>query len=199
MRLPKVHSIPRLDETGFTLVEVLVALAIVTCAAAGLAGLVTVAVRAAEVARSLTSCTTLAVQKMEQLKALTWSFADAGVVSPPVSDTTTDLSSDPPTGGGRGLAPSPSGVLDRNTPGYVDFLDRDGRWVGTGVTPPAPAVFIRRWSVTPLPADPDDSLMLQVLVTRVVVERGLATGPGDPRLPLPGDALLATVSTRRRP
>jgi prepilin-type N-terminal cleavage/methylation domain-containing protein len=199
MWLPKVHSILRPDEAGFTLVEVLVALVIVTCAALGLAELVTVAVRAAGAARSLTSCTTLAVQKMEQLKALTWSFADAGVASPPVSDTTTDLSYEPPTDTGRGIGSSPPGALDRNTPGYVDFLDADGRWVGTGVTPPAPAVFIRRWSIEPLPADPDDSLMLQVLVTRVVVERGVSIGIDGRRLPLLGDALVSTVSTRRMP
>lgn len=199
MRLPNVRSNPQPDEAGFTLVEVLVALVIVTCAALGLAGLVTVAVQAAETARSLTSCTTLAVQKMEQLRSLTWSFADAGVASPRVSDTTTDLSIDPPTAAGRGVAPSPPGTLDRNTPGYVDFLDADGRWVGTGDAPPAPAVFIRRWSIAPLPADPDDSLMLQVLVTRVVVERGVVLEIGARRLPLSGDALLSTVCTRRRP
>ena len=199
MRLPNVYSIRRPDEAGFTLVEVLVALVMVTCAALGLAGLVTVAARAAQAARSLTSCTTLAVQKMEQLKALTWSFAGVDVASPRMSDTTTDLSYEPPTGSGRGVASSPAGALDANTAGYVDFLDGDGRWVGTGVTPPASAVFIRRWSIEPLPGDLDDTLMLQVLVTRVVVERGVTMGPGERRLPLSGDALLSTISTRRTP
>jgi prepilin-type N-terminal cleavage/methylation domain-containing protein len=189
----------RSGEQGFTLVEVLVAMVIVTCGALGVAELVTVAVRAAQAAKSLTSCTTLAVQKMEQLRALTWSFADGDVDSPPVSDFATDLSYEPPTRGGRGLSASPAGTLERNIPGYVDFLDAEGRWVGTGATPPAAAMFIRRWSVEPLPAAPDDTLMLHVLVTRVMVDRGVTTEAGDRRLPLLGDALLASVSTRRVP
>jgi prepilin-type N-terminal cleavage/methylation domain-containing protein len=194
-----MSSTDRPGEHGFTLVEVLVAMVIVTCGALGVAELVTVAVRAAQAARSLTSCTMLAVQKMEQLKALTWSFAGDEVDSPPVGDVSTDLSYEPATGGGRGLSASPAGALERNTPGYVDFLDADGRWVGTGATPPGAAVFIRRWSVEPLPAAPDDTRMLQVLVTRVTIESRVSIAAGERRLPLAGDALLASVSTRRIP
>jgi prepilin-type N-terminal cleavage/methylation domain-containing protein len=199
MRLPRIRSILPPDERGFTLVEVLVALVILTGAAVGMAELVTVAVRTGEAARSLTSCSALAVQKMEELKALTWSYADVDVAAPPVGDTTTDLSLDPPGNTGRGVSPSPPGALDRNMPGYVDFLDADGRWVGTGSAPPPAAVFVRRWSVDRLPADPDNTLMFQVLVTRVTVERAIAMGPGGQRPLLSGEALLATVSTRRRP
>ena len=199
MRLPRGRSAHPPGERGFTLVEVLVAMVIVTCAAIGVAELVTLAVRAAQAARSQTSCTTLAVQKMEQLTALTWSFVDDEADSLPVSDLATDVSYEPPRGGGRGLSASPAGTLERNTSGYVDFLGADGAWVGTGVTPPAAAVFIRRWSVAPLPAAPDDSLMLQVLVTSAITERRIAIGAGDVRLPLQGDALLASVITRRIP
>lgn len=187
-------------DLGFTLVEVLVAMVIVTTAALVVAELVTIAVVAAQGARAQTSCTMLAVQKMEQLKTLTWGFAADEIVAPRVSDTVTDLSYDPPRAGGPGLVVSPAGSLDRNTPGYVDFLDAHGRWVGTGSTPPAAAVFARRWSVAPLPADPADTLVLQVFVTRTATDARVAAAIGTAqRLPLQGDALLATVSTRRLP
>jgi hypothetical protein len=199
MPIPARQLVQRPGEAGVTLVDVLVALAVVMCAAAGVAGLVSVAARAAQTARNLTSSTTLAVQKMEQLKALTWTYAGTDAAAPAVTDLTTDVSVDPHAGGGRGLGASPAGTLDRNTPGYVDFLDAAGRWVGSGTTPPPAAVFVRRWSVEPLPAEADAVLMLQVLVTRVGPERSVALAAGERRTPLAGDARLATLSARRLP
>ena len=62
-----------------------------------------------------------------------------------------------------GLRPSPSDALDRNTAGYCDFLDAQGRPLGGGgVTPPVAASFVRRWSVIPLAASPANALLLQV-------------------------------------
>ena len=65
-----------------------------------------------------------------------------------------------------GLPPSPGGTLATNTDGYVDYLDINGCVLGGGATPPAGTVFIRRWSVEPLPTNPNNTLILQVLVTR---------------------------------
>jgi len=68
------------------------------------------------------------------------------------------------------------------------------------ILPPPAAVFARRWSVAPLPADPVDTLVLQVFVTRTATDARVAAAVGaGQRLPLQGDALLATVSTRRLP
>ena len=47
---------------------------------------------------------------------------------------------------------------------------RNGAWVGTGATPPATAVYIRRWSIQPLPTNPNNTLVIQVLVTPVANE-----------------------------
>jgi type II secretory pathway pseudopilin PulG len=55
---------------------------------------------------------------------------------------------------GEVLVPSPPGTLDRSVPGYVDHLDRAGRVVGVGATPPGAAAFTRRWAVVPLPGSP---------------------------------------------
>src|SRR5207244_9821267 len=94
----------------------------------------------------------LAAQKMEQLRSLTWSV-DAG--GDPVTDTTTDVAGVAETSGGRGLQSSPAGALDHNVAGYCDFLARNGAPLGGGPTPPAAAVFIRRWSIEPLPTSPN--------------------------------------------
>ena len=111
---------------------------------------------------------------MEQLRSLTWGF-DAEGQGLPVSDTTTNLAVYPPTQTGTGLNPSPANSLDQNTAGFVDFLDANGTWVGTGTTPPAGAVYVRRWSIEPLPTNPNNTLVIQVLVTPVVNEAGAPT------------------------
>ena len=79
-------------------------------------------------------------------------------------------------------------------PRWVDYLDDSGRWVGHDSDPPADAVFIRRWSVRPLPADPERTLVLQVLVTTVRDDRSRST-PWSTRTGV--EALLVTVRTRK--
>ena len=54
--------------------------------------------------------------------------ADGAAVA--VTDTTTDVSGDPPGPGGTGLGASPADALWRDTPGYVDYLDATGRDLG---------------------------------------------------------------------
>jgi hypothetical protein len=167
---------------------------ILSTAALGAARLSVVSLTMVVAARLQSETTVLAVQKVEQLRSLAWRFVDAGVLQP-VSDSTTDLSREPMTAGGGGLSPSPTGTLSANTPGYVDYLDKHGRWVGTGPAPPASAVFIRRWNVALLPSSPGDSLVLRVLVTTVV--RDSQSSSTSPRRRLAGDAEVVTVLTRK--
>ncbi len=146
----------------------MVALAILLFATLSVAQLFAVATNANFASKGQTSTALLAVQKMEQLKALTWGFDVSGAnLGLPVSDTQTDLSQPDPTGGGQGLNPSPAGTLDANVVGYVDYLDVDGVWVGNGAAPPPNAFYIRRWAITPLPTNPNNTLVLQVHVTTV--------------------------------
>lgn len=197
MRLDVSRSTDR--DAGFTVVEVLVSLLLIAVTAIGTAQLFAVSIRATHAARSQTSTTVLATQKLEQLRALTWGFDDAGT-GLPVSDTTTDLSQDPPTNGGSGLNPSPAGTLSSNVAGYVDYLSGRGQWVGTGPNPPATAVFIRRWSIEPLPTNPNNTLVLQVLVTTVTRESqgaAAAAAAGGSRRRMADDALVVSVKTRK--
>src|SRR5688572_12960336 len=138
------------SNSGFSLVEVLISMGILTAVSLGVAQLFALSTRANYVARGQTSTTAMAEQKMEQLRALTWGFDSAGT-GLPVSDTSTNLTTDPSSATGAGLNPSPSDALEQNTTGYVDFLDAHGAVVGTGSTPPGTAAYIRRWAIRPLP------------------------------------------------
>ncbi len=190
--------IHRRDE-GFGLAEALVASGLLVTLSVGLAHLTAMTSRAIERAAGESTGLLLAVQKMEQLRSLAWthdggrawSAAGAGVVS----DVTTNLTTDPPTPNGRGLRLSPADALARNTPGYVDYLDHAGQWVGTGARPPAGTVFVRRWSVSGVATARGDLLVLQVLVMPLgmaIRTIGLRPGPHEP-----GVVWLTTLRTRQ--
>jgi prepilin-type N-terminal cleavage/methylation domain-containing protein len=183
------------NSRGFSLVEVLVAMGLLTAVSLGVAQLFALSTRANVIAKGATSTTAMAEQKLEQLRGLTWGFDIAGQ-GLPVSDTTTNLTVTPPTHDGSGLNPSPSDALEQNTAGFVDFLDGGGSWVGTGSTPPATAVYIRRWSIQPLPTNPNNTLVIQVLVTPVTNEQARVASQFT-RTRMAGDALLVTVRTRK--
>ena len=87
--------------------------------------------------------------------------------------------------------------MQTNQNGFVDYLDEHGQYVGNGTDIPADAVYVRRWSIQPLPTNPNNTLILQVLVTPVSnerIRRGLGNGP---LRRLPGDALIVSVKTRK--
>ena len=180
---------------GFSLVEVLVAMGILTAVSLGVAQLFALSARNNLTAKGQTSTTAMAEQKLEQLRALTWGFDLAGE-GLPVTDTTTNLAVAPPQHNGSGLNPSPADALERNTDGFVDFLGANGQWVGTGSTPPGNAVYIRRWSITPLPTNPNNTIVIEVLVTPVASEQARVESAFT-RTRMSGDALLITVKTRK--
>jgi hypothetical protein len=172
---------------------------ILMAVALGVAQLFAEATRANLNARGQTATATLAAQKMEHLRGLTWGFDTAGL-GLPLSDTSTDLSVEPPTNSGRGLNPSPANCMKSNTPGYVDFLDQFGNWVGTGANPPVSAYYIRRWSIEPLPTNPNNTLVLQVLVTTVTTAALRNANPvasASDRWRLNDDAWIVSVRTRK--
>jgi prepilin-type N-terminal cleavage/methylation domain-containing protein len=184
------------SQRGFSLVEVVISMALLTTVSLGVAQLFAASTNANRVARTRTSTIAMAEQKMEQLRSLDWGF-DLQGQGLPVSDTTTNLAVYPHQNNGSGLNPSPSDTLLKNTAGFVDYLDANGAWVGTGDQPTAGAAYIRRWAIVPLPTNPNNTLVLQVLVTSVADEArlDLTNLPRRPRQP--GDALLVSVKTRK--
>ena len=149
-----------MQQRGFTLMEVLVAMSLILVAALGGMQLVSMAIEMMSQARRHSLATTLVSSRMEQLRALRFEFDPSGAR---ITDTSADLTTDPPALGGPGLSSSGPLALDANVPGYVDYLDARGVHVGAGASPPAGAALVRRWAIEP--ADPSgDLLVLQVLV-----------------------------------
>jgi len=180
---------------GFTLVEVVIAMGLLTVVSLGVAQLFAASTRANLSARSGTSTSAMAEQKMEQIRSLTWGFDTAGQ-GLPVSDTTTNLTVYPMTSNGTGLNPSPADSLEQNTTGFFDFLDAAGTWVGTGATTPPTAAYVRRWSISPLPTNPNNTLVIQVLVSPLSNEQARVASSFT-RTRMNGDSLLVSLKTRK--
>lgn len=174
---------------GFTLIEVLIALLLLASAALLLADLTCRAVRITDRARRQTVMTMMAVERVEQLAGLTWGLGNAAAPVR-VTDTGTSLTSSRPSSGGAGLGVSPADALVVDEPGYVDFADRRGTWLGTAPSVPAGAAFVRRWRVLPVPGA-SDCLAIEVLVDRVDADSRRA-GP-----PSAFAVRLTTVKTRK--
>lgn len=128
-----MHIGARADD-GFSLVEVLVATAVLVVGLVALAQLFAVATVSNISARQTTHATLLAAQKLEELRSLAW-----GQTSPP------------------GLTP----LEDRDTVG----------------------AYTRRWTLAPLPRDPDNTIVIHVSVMQ----------GGSPS---PDDAQIVTLITR---
>ena len=178
-------------ETGSTLIEVVVAMLITVTALVSVAQLFAVSTGSNLAARNNTFTTVLAEQKLEQIRSLTWGFDPQGL---PLSDFTTDTSVTPEAPGGMGLQPAPGTALQQNTVGYVDHVTANGVIVGNGTQPPAAAVYTRRWSIEPLPTNPNNTLIIQVLVTPNR-NRGQADQGNVARLV--DEARVITIKTRK--
>ena len=177
---------PLQSPRGFSLIEVMVASAILGCAVLSIAQLVAAATASTAGARGVSEATLLAWQKIDQLRSLAFSFDDAGG---PVTDASTDTATEPERAlGGTGLAPSPGGTLSRDTGGYVDYLDAFGQSLGGGALgggrPPRGTRYRRRWAVGPAGGNPD-VLILRVRVLDTARDETLAGAD--------------TIRTRRRP
>jgi prepilin-type N-terminal cleavage/methylation domain-containing protein len=188
------------SEAGFSLAEVLVAMGVMAVGLVSLAQLFALSTRANHSSKTTTFAVMLAQQKMEQLRGLIWGFDTLGL---PISDLTTNSSVAPQAAGcpasatagaGTGLSPSPAGTLSDNVSGWVDYLDVNGCLLGGGATAPNRTLYIRRWSVEPLPTNPNNTLILQVLVTRRT-DRGEADEGNVTRLP--EEARLMSIKTRK--
>lgn len=94
---------------GFTLVETLVAAALIATAIVVFAHLVSLGARQSDSNRRASAAIVAAQSKLEELRAVTWTSTIQG----------------------NGLQPSPPGSLVQDIPGYVEYLDEPGfvrRW-----------------------------------------------------------------------
>jgi hypothetical protein len=173
-------------------VETLVATALLATAIVSTAHMFGLATRSNLAAQRSTFATTLAAEKMEQLKGLAWGFDEIGL---PINDYTSNTAVDPATPtGGTGLSQSPDDALAANSDGYVDYLDRHGNSLGGGTAVPAGTLYVRRWSIEPLPTNPNNTLIFQVLVFSLG-DRTDSTGPVLDRVR--DEARMVGVKTRK--
>ena len=183
-------------QRGFSLVEVLFALVVLSVAVSGLAHLFTVAAYTNARARATTYAAVLAQQKMEQLRGLAYGFEPGGGA---VTDVETDITVQPQLpAGGAGLQSSPPGALADNTVGYVDYVDASGVSLGgAAAVPPPGTAYVRRWSVEPLPSS-TNTMVLQVFVMRTRPRDAADNriGPGGRSAE---EARLVSVKTRKAP
>jgi prepilin-type N-terminal cleavage/methylation domain-containing protein len=157
------------EARGFSLVEVLVASGVLAAAVLSVAQLFVAATGATASARDTGEAAVLAWQKVEQLRSLAFGSDDAGV---PITDTTTDTAAAPERPvGGSGLRASPAGVLVRDVPGHVDFLDAWAQSLGGGgaggAQPPPGTRYRRRWAVEPVGGPVPGLLLIRVRVVGV--------------------------------
>jgi hypothetical protein len=137
---------PPNGEQGTTLVEVVIASAILVTLMAGLMSMAGIAISTTENQGHLAARTTeYAQDKMEQLLALAY------------TDTASDTRTFPAgSSGGTGLAPGGSYDVDNPVALYVDYLDSDGNLCGStgaacaapsGTTPPSGWFYKRVWKI----------------------------------------------------
>jgi len=154
---------------GFSLVEVLIATAVVAVGVASIAPLFVVSVRTGRIAHATSTTLLLAQQKMEELRA---DAADSAL--------------------------SPPAALSANTQGYFDYIDRIGVSVnGDPAAPPGSAVYVRRWAIEALEGGSGSgggAIVLKVLVLQVM---GGPSGEGSRVARAPGEARLVSVKTRK--
>jgi type II secretory pathway pseudopilin PulG len=181
------------DEAGFSLAETVVATALLATAIVSTAQMFALATRSNLAAQRTSFTTTLAEEKMEQLRGLAWGFDEIGL---PINDYTSNIAVDPAEAdGGTGLSQSPDNALADNVDGYVDYLDRFGASLGGGPDVPGDAVYIRRWAIEPLPTNPNNTLILQVLVFNRDDRDAGGSGPVLNRVR--DEARLVSVKTRK--
>jgi hypothetical protein len=147
------HPEPLPSDAGTSLIEAVVAVALLIILMSGLASLGAISMTTSENQGHLSARTTeYAQDKMEQLLALAY------------GDTTSDTRLFPsPNTGGTGLAIG--GSANPNTPvtGYADYLDQSGNLLASAGGAPAGWYYKRVWAV----ANPSASLK-QISVTVIV-------------------------------
>lgn len=156
-------------ERGFSLLETLFALGILTIVSAGVLPLAFIAVTTTENQGHLAARTTeYAQDKLEQLLAL------------PFGDSLTDTRVFPAaTVGGSGLllggSPNPAAPVNL----YVDYLDIDGNLFPPAAGVPATWYYMRVWEVrTPVDAAGNPRLNLKQITVTAIVRASAAGGIG---------------------
>jgi hypothetical protein len=186
------------DRRGFTLVEAVVALALVTIVGVSVSTAL-IASRAMAVHDRDRAIGRVAAQaRLATLTSLAFSTLAAADGSPvPVTDTTTDVSGDPPGPGGTGLGVSPADALWLDTSGFVDYLDATGRELGSRAGAREQAAYVRRWAIGRQGSGAGDVAVMAVLVAPVSTAARAAAGDPARLIDQAGVVLLRGARVRQ--
>ena len=143
---------------------------LLTAVSLGVAQLFALSTRANLIAKGQTSTTAMAEQKLEQLRGLTWGFDTerAGAAGQRHHDQPRGRSAD-----GRRLGAESLAVRfarPEHAPATWTSSTRTARRSAPARRRRHGGRYIRRWSIQPLPTNPNNTLVLQVLVTPVANE-----------------------------
>jgi len=153
------------SQEGFSLIEVMIAIVILTVGLLSLAQMMVVATNANALAGRMTASAALAKQQLELLKAAPFYTNPANPSIPAINPL---------------LAPGGDPDLDSNVNGYFQLYNADGQPVDPGTG----ALFVVRWQIT-LIVEPKGVMPLAML--RIAVrclpasESGIYLGVGDAR------------------
>ncbi len=168
------------ESRGFSLIEAVVALALIAVVVVSASTAMVTSRAVAVSGRDHTIGLIAARARLSMLDALAFETArDAGGAVVAVTDTTTDVTVDPPAGGGTGLGESPVDALWTDRPGYVDYLDATGRALGTSAGDRASAAYVRRWAIGRQGSGRGEVATIAVLVAPATAAARAAAG-GDP-------------------
>ena len=141
--------VPLSSRRGVSLLEAVIASALLATVLTGVAPLVSVATASVSTTRGDVLASQLARQRLAQLEALAHLRTAAGISVDVVSRFAGD--GFVPTGSGL----SPTGLQPLTTPvaGQVDWLDERGTWLASDAAPPGTAHYTRRWALLSHGAD----------------------------------------------
>lgn len=142
--MTKGMSLPLRCARGSSLLEAVIASALLATVLTGVVPLVTTAVAGTAAVRADFTAAHLARQRLAELQTLTHATVPTGIVADDVSRLD---QAEAFTAGGPGLQPSGLAPLQVPTTPWVDWLDGRGAWLASGAQPNPAAHFGRRWGI----------------------------------------------------
>lgn len=157
------------SEAGMSLIEIMVALAILLVVSIGILSMAMISITTTENQGHLSARTVeYAQDKMEQLLGL--AFTDCSGSYTCTDTTTIDTTTNSYSLGTGGTGLSAGGSVTTATTGYVDYLDGSGNPLGGGSTAPTNWSYERLWQIT------DVSSTLKQVTVKVMARSGIG-GP----------------------